>query len=154
MTVLVCVQAVIAIALALVLYVGSRSLVDVLDAGLVTRRVDALRVYVRPHTDTHTHRRTALKHSDEARRHTAGLRQTTHDALRVYVDSVHVRVNQTNRYISDDARYLVTPARDRRLSWPGRSISQRHSTDGLRRTDACGTSQPAGAHRLLQRRYV
>jgi len=54
MTVQVCVQAVIAIALALVLYVGSRSLVDVLDAGLVTRRVDALRVYVRPHTDTHT----------------------------------------------------------------------------------------------------
>ena len=64
-------QAVIAIALALVLYVGSRSLVDVLDAGLVTRRVDALRVYARPHTDTHTHRRTAPKHSV--------------DALRVYV---------------------------------------------------------------------
>jgi len=56
MTVPVCMQAVIAIALALVLYVGSRSLVDVLDAGLVTRRVDALRVYVRPHTHTHTRR--------------------------------------------------------------------------------------------------
>ena len=180
MTVHVCVQAVIAIALALVLYVGSRSLVDVLDAGLVTRRVDALRVYARPHTRTHTHthteRRTAPKHSVDALRvharphtrththtHTDGqhrniatrrLRQTTHDALRVYVDSVHVRVNQTNRYISDDARYLVTPARDRRLSWPRRSISQRHSTDGLWRTDACRTSQPAGAHRLLQRRYV
>ena len=77
MTVQVCVQAVIAIALALVLYVGSRSLVDVLDAGLVTRRVDALRVYVRPHTrtHTHTHRRTAPTHSvdalqDYARPHT------------------------------------------------------------------------------------
>jgi len=59
-------QAVIAIALALVLYVGSRSLVEALDAGLLTRV----------------------------------------DVLRVYVDAVGVRVNQTNGYISDDAVYL------------------------------------------------
>jgi len=73
MTVQVCVQAVIAIALALVLYVGSRSLVDVLDAGLVTRRVDALRVYVRPHTDTHTdgqHRNIASTHCGSTPDHT------------------------------------------------------------------------------------
>jgi len=57
---------VIAIALALVLYVGSRSLVEALDAGLLTRV----------------------------------------DVLRVYVDAVGVRVNQTNGYISDDAVYL------------------------------------------------
>ena len=56
----------IAIALALVLYVGSRSLVEALDAGLLTRV----------------------------------------DVLRVYVDAVGVRVNQTNGYISDDAVYL------------------------------------------------
>jgi len=62
---------VIAIALALVLYVGSRLLVEALDAGLVTRV----------------------------------------DALRVYVDSVEVRVNQTNRYIADDAGYLNDVAR-------------------------------------------
>jgi len=65
------VKAVIAIALALVLYVGSRSLLDVLDSGLVTRV----------------------------------------DILRVYVDSVGVRVNQTNNYISDDAGYLNDVAR-------------------------------------------
>jgi len=59
-------KAVIAVALALVLYVGSRSLLEALDAGLLTRV----------------------------------------DVLRVYVDAVGVRVNQTNRYISDDAVYL------------------------------------------------
>ena len=56
----------VAIALAVVLYVGSRSLVEALDAGLLTRV----------------------------------------DVLRVYVDSVGVRVNQTNHYITDDAFYL------------------------------------------------
>jgi len=65
------VKAVIAVALALVLYVGSRSLVEALDAGLLTRV----------------------------------------DVLRVYVDAVGIRVNQTNRYISDDAVYLNDIAR-------------------------------------------
>ena len=60
------VKGVVAVALALVLYVGSRSLVEVLDAGLLTRV----------------------------------------DVLRVYVDAVELRVNQTNSYISDDAVYL------------------------------------------------
>jgi len=64
-------KAVIAVALALVLYVGSRWLVEALDAGLLTRV----------------------------------------DVLRVYVDAVAIRVNQTNRYISDDAVYLNDVAR-------------------------------------------
>ena len=55
-----------AFALAVVLYVGSRWLVEALDAGLLTRV----------------------------------------DVLRVYVDAVGVRVNQTNRYIADDSVYL------------------------------------------------
>ena len=55
-----------AVALAVVLYVGSRWLVEALDAGLLTRV----------------------------------------DVLRVYVDAVGVRVNQTNRYIADDSVYL------------------------------------------------
>ena len=56
----------IAVALAVVLYVGSRWVVEALDAGLLTRV----------------------------------------DVLRVYVDAVEVRVNQTNRYILDDSVYL------------------------------------------------
>jgi len=64
-------KAVIALALALVLYVGCRSLVDALDAGLLTRV----------------------------------------DVLRVYVDAVAIRVNQTNAYIADDASYLNDVAR-------------------------------------------
>ena len=64
-------KAVIAVSLALVLCVGSRSLVEALDAGLLTRV----------------------------------------DVLRVYVDAVGVRVNQTNRYIVDDAAYLNDVAR-------------------------------------------
>ena len=81
-------QAVIAIALALVLYVGSRSLVEVLDAGLLTR-VDALRVYV----------------------DAVQVRVNQTNRYVVYVDAVQVRVNQTNRYVVDDARYLNDVAR-------------------------------------------
>jgi len=65
------VQAVMAIALAVVLYVGCRSLVEALDAGLLARV----------------------------------------DALRVYADTVQVRVNQTNRHIADDAAHLNQLAR-------------------------------------------
>ena len=99
MTVQVCVQAVIAIALALVLYVGSRSLVDVLDAGLVTRRVDALRVYARPHTHiatrhcgstsdhTPTHTRTDGQHRNIASTHCGSTSDHTHTDTHTQTDS-------------------------------------------------------------------